>query len=47
MMHHPETKANWTVVRVTGFGSAVSMVFEDMFVKMEVMYQTPQSNCVR
>lgn len=43
IMHHPETNANWTVVRVIGFGSAVRMVFEDMFVKMEVMYQTPQS----
>lgn len=46
IMHHPETKANWTVVRVMGFGSAVRIVFEDMFVKMDVMYQIPQSACV-
>jgi hypothetical protein len=43
--HHPETKANCTVVRVTGCGSAVRMAFDDMLVKMEVMYQTPQSIC--
>lgn len=41
--HHPDTKANCTVVRVTGWGSAVRMVFEDMLVKIEVMYQIPQS----
>jgi hypothetical protein len=43
--HHPDTKANCTVVRVTGCGSAVRMAFEDMLVKMEVMYQTAQSIC--
>ena len=43
--HQPDTKANCTVVRVTGLGSAVRIVFEDMLVKMEVMYQTPQSIC--
>jgi hypothetical protein len=43
--HHPDTNANCTVVRVTGCGSAVRIAFEDMLVKMEVMYQTPQSIC--
>jgi hypothetical protein len=43
MMHHPDTNANCTVVSVIGFGSAVRIAFEDIFVKMEVMYQTPQS----
>lgn len=43
--HHPDTNANCTVVRVMGWGSAVRIVLEDMFVKMEVMYQTPQSSC--
>lgn len=45
IIHQPETKANWTVVRVMGLGSAVRIVLEDMFVKMEVRYQTPQSAC--
>lgn len=39
--HQPDTKANCTVVRVIGRGSAVKMALEDMLVKMEVMYQTP------
>jgi hypothetical protein len=43
--HQPDTKANWTVVRVMGFGRAVRMALEDMLVKMEVMYHTPQSTC--
>jgi hypothetical protein len=43
--HQPETKANWTVVSVTGWGSAVRIAFEDMLVKIEVMYQIPQSTC--
>jgi hypothetical protein len=43
--HQPDTKANCTVVRVMGRGSAVRMAFEDMFVKMDVIYQTPQSIC--
>lgn len=38
--HQPDTKANWTVVRVTGCGRAVRITLEDMFVKMEVKYQT-------
>ena len=45
--HQPETKANCTVVRVMGLGSAVRMALEDMLVKMDVMYQTPQSTCAR
>jgi hypothetical protein len=44
--HHPETKANCTVVRVTGWGSAVRMALEDMLVKMDVMYQTAHSICL-
>lgn len=41
--HQPETKANCTVVRVMGLGRAVRMAFEDMLVKMDVIYQIPQS----
>ena len=43
--HHPDTKANCTVVSVTGCGSAVRIAFEDMLVKIDVMYHTPQSIC--
>ena len=42
--HHTDTKANCTSVRVNGFGSAVRMALEDVFVKMEDMNHTPQSN---
>ena len=41
--HHPETNANCTTVRVTGFGRAVRMAFEDVFEKIDVIYQMPQS----
>lgn len=43
--HQPDTNANCTVVRVMGLGSAVRMALEDMFVKMDVMYQAPHSTC--
>lgn len=41
--HHIETKANWTIVRVIGFGRAFRMDLDDVFVRAEVMYQTRQS----
>jgi hypothetical protein len=42
-IHHDETKPNCTRVRVTGFGRAVRIAFEDVFEKIEVMYHIPQS----
>ena len=41
--HHNETKANWTSVRVTGFGKALRIDFEDVFVSAELRYQTKHS----
>lgn len=38
-MHHRETKANCTIVRVTGCGNAMRIDFEDVFVRAEVRYQ--------
>lgn len=40
--HHRETHANCTMVKVTGFGKALRMDFEDVFVSADVMYQTIQ-----
>jgi hypothetical protein len=45
--HHNDTKANWTIVRVMGLGSAFKMDFEDVFVNAEVVYQIRQSICGR
>ena len=42
-IHQPETKANWTMLRVTGCGKALRMDFEDVFVRAEVMYQITHS----
>jgi hypothetical protein len=39
-----ETNMNCTTVRVTGFGSAVKMALEEVFVRIEVPYQKAQSN---
>ena len=33
------------IVRVAGFGKALSIDLEDVFVRAEVMYQTMQSIC--
>jgi hypothetical protein len=41
--HHDDTKANCIKVSVKGFGSAVRMALEEVFVKMEAMYHMPQS----
>lgn len=41
--HHPETKANCIIVRVIGFGKALSMDLEEVLVKAELKYQTRQS----
>ena len=43
--HQEDTKANWTSVRVMGFGSAVRMALEEVFEKMDVMYHMPQRSC--
>jgi len=37
-----ETSRYWTMVKVTGFGNAVRMAFEDVLVNRDVAYQTPQ-----
>lgn len=42
-MHHPETNANCTRVRVMGFGSAVRMALDEVLEKMDVIYQIPHS----
>jgi hypothetical protein len=42
--HQMETNMNCTTVRVTGFGSAVKMALEEVFVRIEVPYQKTQSN---
>lgn len=41
------TNANCTIVRVTGFGRAFKMDFEDVFVTAEVMYQMRQRICYK
>ena len=43
-MHHEQTKRNWTMVRVTGFGRAVRMALDEVFDRIEVAYQKPQSD---
>jgi len=42
-MHQVETKRNWMRVRVMGLGKALRMAFEEVLLKMEVMYHIPQS----
>lgn len=41
--HHIDTKANWTIVRVMGFGRAFKIDLDEVFVSAEVMYQIRQS----
>ena len=41
--HHPETNANWIIVRVIGLGKALRMVFEEVLVRAELKYQIRQS----
>ena len=43
MRHQIETEANCANVNVTGFGKAVKMDFEEVFVRAEVMYHAMQS----
>jgi len=38
-----ETNPNWISVRVAGFGKAMSMDFEDVFVNADERYQIMQS----
>jgi hypothetical protein len=45
--HHDDTKANCIKVRVKGFGSAVRIALEEVFVKIEAMYHMPQSIYIR
>jgi hypothetical protein len=42
MRHQMETDANCTIVNVTGFGKAVSIDFEEVFVSADVMYHAMQ-----
>lgn len=46
-MHHIDTNANCTTVRVTGFGRAFRMDFEDVLVTAEVKYQMRQRVCYK
>lgn len=39
--HQKETSRNWITVKVTGFGNAVRIAFEEVFVRIDVAYQTP------
>jgi len=39
--HQELTKRNWTNVRVTGFGNAVRIAFDDVFERIDVAYQIP------
>jgi hypothetical protein len=41
--HQMETRRNCTTVRVTGFGRAVNMALEEVFVRMDVPYQKAHS----
>jgi hypothetical protein len=45
--HHDETEANWTIVKVAGFGNALRIDLEEVLVRAEVMYQTMQRTCGR
>lgn len=42
-IHQNDTSRNCTMVKVTGFFSAVKIALDDAFVMIEVVYQTPQS----
>lgn len=42
VIHQEETQANWMTVRVMGWGKALRMVLEDVFVSAELMYQIRQ-----
>jgi hypothetical protein len=39
MMHQNETKANCTIDRVIGFGKAIRIDLEEVFVSADVKYQ--------
>lgn len=45
--HQNDTRRNWTIVKVMGFGRAVKMAFEEVFVRIDVAYQMPQSDFKR
>lgn len=42
--HQKDTRRNWIIVSVTGFGKAVKMALEEVFVRIEVPYQKAQSS---
>ena len=42
-IHQKDTSMNCMIVNVTGLGRAVKMAFDDVFVRIEVAYQKPQS----
>lgn len=44
--HQELTKRNCTIVRVTGFGKAVRIAFDDVLDRIDVAYQTPQSTLI-
>jgi hypothetical protein len=37
--HQKDTKANWTSVKVIGFGNMLRIDLEEVFVRAELMYQ--------
>lgn len=41
-MHQKDTSMNWTTVKVIGFGRAVRMAFDEVFVRIEEAYQKLQ-----
>jgi hypothetical protein len=43
--HHPPTKANWMMVRVTGLGKVFRIWPAEVFARVETPYQTPQRIC--
>lgn len=43
--HQNETRANCTIVKVTGRGKAVRMTLEEVLVRSDVVYQTQHRSC--
>ena len=40
--HHSDTNANWTTVRVIGFGNALRIDLDEVFVRAELRYHVWQ-----
>lgn len=41
-IHQKDTSINWTTVKVIGFGRAVRIAFDEVFVRIEDAYQKLQ-----